>query len=116
MMEKLKEKIPMILAVILSIAIVIGFVHFLESYDSFYYTQIDNTKVEKLTVTDDMKYQYTLECYNESGNKKEIPFKTSRELKEEAYLKLEVKTFGVHSWEEVSWEELPSKVKDYYQK
>jgi len=58
-----------------------------------------------------MKYEYTLDCYNENGKKKEIKFKTSRELKEDAYLMLEVRTFGVHTWKEVQRNELPEKVK-----
>lgn len=58
-----------------------------------------------------MKYEYTLDSYKENGKKKEIKFKTSRELREDAYLILEVKTFGVHSWKEVQANELPEKVK-----
>ena len=61
-----------------------------------------------------MKYEYTLKSYNEHGSEKELKFKTSRELKERAFLKLEVKVFGVHSWEEVSYDELPDKVKTNY--
>ena len=87
-----------------------------ENYESAYFTQIDNTKIEKLSSTDDMKYKYTLECYNEKGKKKELKFKTSRELKEDAFLKLEVKTLGVHSWEEVQYDELPKKVQTNYTK
>ena len=63
-----------------------------------------------------MKYEYTLDCYNENGKKRELKFKTSRELKEDAFLKLEVKTFGVHSWEEVQYNELPEKVQTNYTK
>ena len=37
-------------------------------------------------------------------------------LKEDAFLKLEVKTFGVHSWEEVQYNELPEKVQANYTK
>jgi len=64
-----------------------------------------------ISATDEMKYEYTLDCYNENGKKKEIKFKTSRELKEDAYLMLEVRTFGVHTWKEVQTNELPEKVK-----
>lgn len=111
-MEDIKEKIPMLIAVIVAIAIcVIGF-YFLENYKSVYYTQIDNTKIKSISATDDMKYEYTLDSYNENGKKKEIKFKTSRKLKESAYLMLEVKTFGVHSWKEVQANELPSKVQE----
>lgn len=59
-----------------------------------------------------MKYQYTLTAYDEGGKTKEISFKTSRELTEGAYLKLEVMSIrGVVSWEEVQETELPDKVK-----
>ena len=111
-MDSIKEKIPMIIAVIVAIAIC-GIVFFMmENYESVYYTQIDNTKIQSISATDDMKYEYTLDCYNENGKKKEIKFKTSRELKEDSYLKLEVMvTRGVKSWEEVQVNELPEKVK-----
>ena len=110
-MDNKKKKIPMIITVIVAIAIC-GIVFFvMENYESVYYTQIDNTKIQRISTTDDMKYEYTLDCYNENGKKKEIKFKTSRELKEDAYLMLEVRTFGVHTWKEVQTNELPEKVK-----
>ena len=37
-----------------------------------------------------------------------------RELKEDTFIKLEVKTFGVHSWEEVEDNQLPEKVQANY--
>ena len=105
-MEDIKEKIPMIIAVIIAIAIC-GI--------AVYYTKIDNTRVEKISANDDMKYQYTLDCYNENGKIIELKFKTSRELRKNAYLKLEVMLLtGVHSWEEVQYNELPDKVKANY--
>ena len=109
-MEDLKEKLPMVIAVIVAIVICVTGLYFFENYKSIYYTQIDNTKIEKVSSSDNMKYEYTLDCYNENGKKRELKFKTSRELKEDAFLKLEVKTFGVHSWEEVQYNELPEKV------
>ncbi len=111
-MEDISEKIPMILVGIIAVIVCIVALIFFENYDEIYYTKVDNTKIEKLSTSDDMKYEYTLDCYNENGNKKEIKFKTTRQLREQAYLKLEVKTFGVHSWSEVQIEELPEKVKD----
>ena len=50
----------------------------------------------------------------EKGNKKEVKFKTSRELRQDAYLMLEIRTFGVHSWKEIKYNELPDKVKVNY--
>ncbi len=113
-MENLKEKLPMAIAVIVAIAVCVLALYFFENYNSIYYTQIDNTKIEKISSSDEMKYEYTLDCYNEKGKKKELKFKTSRELREDAFLKLEVKTLGVHSWEEVQYDELPEKVQTNY--
>lgn len=80
-----------------------------------YYTKIDNSKILELPVTDSMKYEYSLLSYNGGGNSKEIKFKTERILKEGAYLKLDYMiTRGVVSWEEVTYEELPEKVKEKY--
>ncbi len=113
-MESIREKIFIFSAVIIVIAVFGAAFYFLENYESIYYTQIDNTKVEKKTTSDNMKYEYTLDCYNKKGNKKEIKFKTSRELRENAYLMLEVKSLGVHSWKEVQYDELPEKVRINY--
>lgn len=49
--------------------------------------------------------------------KKSLSFKTSRELREGAYLKLEVMPVrGVIGWEEVQYDGLPETVKSIYQK
>lgn len=114
-MEDLKEKLPMVIAVIVAIVICVTGLYFFENYKSIYYTQIDNTKIEKVSSSDNMKYEYTLDCYNENGKIIELKFKTSRELRKNAYLKLEVMLLtGVHSWEEVQYNELPDKVKANY--
>lgn len=114
-MESLKEKLPMIIVVIIAIAICCAAFYFFENYEAHYYTKIDNTKIQKVSGSDDMKYEYTLDCYKENGSKKQIKFKTSRELREGAYLFLEVRSLGgVHSWEEVQFDELPDKVKAIY--
>ena len=113
-MEDIRDKIPMIIAVIVAVAICVVAYYFLENYQPIYYTRIDNTRAEKISATDDMKYEYTLDCYNEKGKKKEIKFKTSRELRESAYLMLETTIIGVHSWKEIEPNELPDKVKVNY--
>lgn len=110
-MENKKSKIFIIIGVIALIALCIGGFTYMENYDENYYTIIDNTKIKKITGSD-MKYEYTLDSYNEKGHKKTIKFKTIRELREDAYILLEVKTFGVHKWEEISFDELPKKVKE----
>ncbi len=110
----MKEKIIAIIGIILFIILSVGAFLYIENKEDVYYTQIDNTKIEKISSRDDMKYKYTLDCYDEYGHKKELTFKTSRELRESAYLKLEVRSLGVHSWIEVDLEEMPEKVKDKY--
>lgn len=73
-----------------------------------YYTQIDNTKVEKLS---EKKYEYHLEGYDKDGESKELKFETTRELRNDAYLKIECMLFrGVVSWSEVQFDEIPVKV------
>ena len=53
-----------------------------------------------------------IEIDTKNGKKKDIEFKTSRELREDAYLKLEVMLVrGVINWKEVQEDELPDKVK-----
>ena len=111
-MEEFKEKLPIIIAVIIVIALLVGAYYFLVVHKDLYYTQIDNTKIEEISGTDDMKYQYTLTAYNKNGKSKEVQFKTSRELREDAYLELEMMTVrGVYGWKEVQPEDLPDKVK-----
>ena len=56
-MEQLKEKIPMIFTVILAVLICLGAVYFFEYYNAIYYTKIDNSRIEKISVTDDMRYE-----------------------------------------------------------
>lgn len=111
-MESMKEKIPMVIAVIIAVLVLGIALYFIEYYEAVYYTRIDNSKIAKISSADDMKYEYTLECYNESGRKKEIKFKTSRELRQDAYLLLEVRVMGVHNWKEVQFNELPDKVQN----
>ena len=48
-MEDLKEKLPMVIAVIVAIVICVTGLYFFEIYKSIYYTQIDNTKIEKVS-------------------------------------------------------------------
>ena len=111
-MEEFKEKLPIIIAVIIVIALLVGAYYFLVVHKDLYYTQIDNTKIEEISGTDDMKYQYTLTAYNKNGKEKEVQFKTSRELREGAYLELDVMQMrGVINWREVQIEELPDDVK-----
>ena len=115
-MENIKGKIFAGIGIVVVIAVFFIIFWLLFYQESTYYTKIDNTKVEQLD-SGDMRYEYTLDAYNEKGNSKEVTFKTSRELKDDAYLKLDVMlTRGVKSWEEVQYDELPDKVQEQYDK
>lgn len=89
---------------------------------AYYYTQIDNSKIERINsrggVVDlrgGMSYSYTLPAYDEDGGKKDITFGTSRELKEAAFIRLTVMPVrGVLEWSEVQYDELPAAVQCNY--
>ena len=110
-MDEVKGKISMIIAAVAVIALLLILFYLVFEQKSEYYVQIDNSKIEQISRTDNMKYKYTLTGYNKNGNSKELEFNTSRELREGAYLKLEVMLLrGVINWEEVNQDELPDKV------
>lgn len=111
-MEDFKEKLLVVIAVIIVIALIVCAYYFLLVHKDLYYTKIDNTKIEEISSADDMKYQYTLIAYNKNGKEKEVQFKTSRELREGAYLELDLMQLrGVVNWREVQVTELPDEVK-----
>lgn len=93
-----------------------------ESGSAYYYTQIDNRKIEQVNssggVIDPhggMPYSYTLPAYNESGAKKDITFGTEKELKEGAFIRLTVAPIrGVLEWTQVQRNELPAAVQRNY--
>ena len=75
-----------------------------------WYTQVDNTR---LTVAEDnandFDHHYDLVGWNAEGASEDLSFDTSRELREDAYLKVETLFLrGVVSWEEVAWEDVPA--------
>ena len=114
-MESIRDRIPTFIGILVFITLCSLAYYFLFENSNYYYTKIDNNKVEEINSSDNMKYQYQLIMYNENGKSKEIKFKTSRVLKEGAYL--EVKYYqisGVNSWKEVKYEDLPSKVQSKY--
>ncbi len=113
----MKKGIFIILGILAFVGLVGGYLYYAETSEDYYYTQIDNKKISELKKTDSagMKYEYKLVSYNEKGKKKTLTFKTSRELKESAFLKLKVlPASGVNNWEEVQYSELPDKVKTHY--
>ena len=108
-MDEIKEKTLELFGIIAFIAIcfVVIYVLFYQSPD--YYVKVDNTKLKALS-EEDMKFEYTLDGYNNKGRSKSLTFKTSRKLKEGAYLKLEVMYVrGVINWEEVTFKQIPTK-------
>ena len=115
-MTFIKEKLPIIIGIIVFI-LLCGFTYYyLFEKEMYYYTQIDNSKVEELDSKEDMQYKYTLTMYDKNAHAKEISFKTSRILREEAFLKIKYyNIFGVNNWQEVEYEELPDKVKAEYE-
>ena len=87
-----------------------------------YYAQIDNSRVKPtessggvVNFEGSLPYTYTLPACDEKGREKEISFGASRELKEGAFLQLEVVPLrGVIRWEEVAYNELPPAVRSRY--
>lgn len=85
----MKGKIIAVIVTVLAIGGgLAGALYYLEKQDEFYYTKIDNSRT------------------------RELEFKTSRKLKEGAFLSLEVRSFGVHKWQEVNYSDMPSKVQE----
>lgn len=114
-MEDVKGKIFTGIGILIVILVFCTVVWLLFCQNDIYYTKVDNSKVDVLD-SGDMRYEYTLKAYSENGKEKEVVFKTSRELKEGAYLELEVMiTRGVKSWKEVEFNELSDKVKEKYE-
>lgn len=83
-----------------------------------YYVKIDNACVSKnepsgglINFGSSEPYVYKLEAVNATGDKAEIEFGASRELRQDAFLKLDLQPIrGVVEWSEVSEDALPTKV------
>lgn len=111
----IKEKLPLILGITIFIILCGISYYYIFERDYTYYTMIDNTKIKEISSSDDMKYQYKLVMYDKNGASKTIKFKTVRVLKENAYLKIKYyKIGGVNKWEEITYDDLPNKVKEHY--
>lgn len=90
---------------------------------TYYYTQIDNSKLRQVSPTGvvdlsgngGMDHSYTLTAYDENGREKDLTFGVSRELRESAFLRLTVSPVrGVLDWGEVQYAELPPAVQGHY--
>lgn len=104
------------LAVVLAVAGGIAFFYLCNS--TAYYTMVDNrciTESTKAVNSGAGNFEYKLDAYDVDGNMKTITFKTSRELKEGAYLKLNAMPVrGVVNWEEVQYNNLPVAIQATY--
>lgn len=112
-----------IAAVIVSSAIFCWTMFFTSAGNTYYYTQIDNSRfteaghsgVIDLSGNGGMDYSYTLPSYDENGGEKDITFGVSRELRESAFLRLTFREGrGVMDWCEVKYNELPQAVQKRY--
>lgn len=93
------------------------------SSGTYYYTQVDNSRIERvhssggvIDLTGGLEYSYTLVAYKENGAAEDVFFGMSRELREGAFLRLEVAPVrGVVDWCEVRYDELPEAVRRNYE-
>ena len=85
-----------------------------------YYIKIDNACISEnessggvVNLESSEPYLYKLEAVNAAGDKTEIEFGASRELRQDAFLKLDLQPIrGVVGWSEVSEDSLPRKVEE----
>ena len=113
-MDNVKGKMFTLVGIVLVIAVFFLVFWLLFYQESVYYTQIDNEKVKALD-SGDMRYEYSLEAYDKNGKSTTVTFKTSRELRDDAYLKLDVMlTRGVKTWEEIEFKDMPKNVQEQY--
>lgn len=116
------KKILFVVVTIILIGITSYFA-FVSGDGSDYYTQIDNSKMEKIETSNgvinfkgSLPYSYTLTCYNATGKKKELHFTSEKQLRQDAFLHLKVKSIrGVVNWSEVQYNELPHDVQKKYE-
>lgn len=99
--------ITVIISIILALVAVFVASSFLLGNESYFYTQIDNSKYTISHQKNNTYYSYILTSYDENGSKRELKFDTLRELRSSAYLKLKTTAVGVIDWEEVQWSEIP---------
>lgn len=118
----MKKKILLGIGIVFLIIICFGVFLLSGAGSTYYYSQIDNSKIEQtesaggvINFEGSMDFSYTLRCYDEDGNAKDITFGTSRELKEDAFIRLMVMPIrGVLEWSEIQYDELPIAVQEQY--
>lgn len=118
----MKKKILLGIGIVFLIVICFGVFLLSGAGSTYYYSQIDNSRIEQtesaggvINFEGSMDFSYTLRCYDEDGNAKDITFGTSRELKEGAFIRLMVMPIrGVLEWSEIQYDELPIAVQEQY--
>lgn len=99
-----------LLAAVLAIVVFIG----VGVGDNSFYTRIDNSNVTNVD-DHDMNYSYSLPAVSRSGEKRNVEFMTYRQLREGAFLKLEILPMrGVTEWEEIQWNDLSDTIKSIF--
>ncbi|CEM62248.1 YxeA family protein [Treponema phagedenis] len=114
------KKLLIVICAIIVVIIGVCIFYILETDSTYYYSQIDNRKIEKVKSSGGVinfsvrkGYSYILFSYDKNGKGKDIKFGASRELKEGAFIRLTVVPIrGVIAWEEVQYEELPAAVRE----
>ena len=100
--------IMLILWFVIIVIAMIGLFYLTFFTENTYYTRVDNTCLTNITPRGGMYYRYELPAFNEKGQERTVSFETSRVLRDDAYLRLDVAPIrGVVSWEEVQPEEIP---------
>lgn len=118
----MKKKIILGIGAVALVAICFCIFLLSEVGSTYYYSQIDNSKIKQadtnggvIDFSGGMDYSYTLYSYNENGEGKDITFGTSRELEEGAFIRLTVMPIrGVLEWSEIQYDELPTAVQEQY--
>lgn len=111
-MENIKSKIFAGAAIIIFILLcIVGYrAVFVDA--AHYYTKIDNSAMKQLKPNE---YEYNLTAYDEHGKMAEVTFKAGKELREDAYLELDIMLLrGVVNWREIQPDELPLDVQPRY--
>ncbi len=111
-MENIKSKIFAGAAIVIFILLcIVGYrAVFVDA--THYYTKIDNSAVKQLKHDE---YEYNLTAYDEHGKMTEVTFKAGKELREDAYLELDIMLLrGVVNWREIQLDELPLDVQPRY--
>ncbi|MUG45897.1 YxeA family protein [Paenibacillus woosongensis] len=109
------------IALAVVVIVLVGFVVFIQNVNlnrigaEQYYVQInqDGKRIEDKSDSGQkyVSYEYTLEGFDSNGKEKSLTFTASKELRQDAYLRVYVKGNDVSSYQEVQPSELPGQAK-----